>query len=132
MPPLSIDYDKSDEILLIVLTEKLEKQEFELPPLPQVASQVLALTTDPYADASKLTALIGQDPILTAKLFQTSNSLVQGSTRQIDSLQQAIAWLGINTVAVYLVSPVRGFQGAGLRTRSESLMETYVDHSVLC
>jgi len=99
MTSLSIDYDKSVEIFLIVLTEKLEKQDFELPALPQVVSQVLALTTDPQADASKLTAMIGQDPILTAKLFQTSNSLVQGSTRQIDSLQQAIAWLGINSVA---------------------------------
>jgi putative nucleotidyltransferase with HDIG domain len=99
MPSLSIDHEKSVEILLILLVEKLEKGEFELPPLPQVASQVLALTSDPHANASKLAVLIEQDPILAAKLFQTSNSMVQGSTRQIDSLQQAIAWLGLNTVA---------------------------------
>lgn len=99
MPSLFLDHEKSVEILLHVLMEKLEKQEFELPLLPQVASQVLALTTDSQADASKLTVLIEQDPILAAKLFQTSNSVVQGSTRQIDSLQQAIAWLGLDTVA---------------------------------
>ena len=79
--------------------EKLEKRDYDLPTLPHVANQVLALTTDPNADASRLTALIEQDPILTAKLFQTSNSVVQGSTRQITSLQQAISWLGLNTVA---------------------------------
>ncbi len=99
MPTLSVDHDKSVEMLLEVLVEKLAKQELDLPALPQVANQVLALTSDPQADASKLTALIEQDPILTAKLFQTSNSVVQGSTRQIESLQQAIAWLGLNSVA---------------------------------
>ena len=99
MPALSVEQEKSVEILLTVLIEKLGNQDFDLPPLPQVASQVLAMTTDSQADASKLTALIEQDPILTAKLFQTSNSVVQGSTREIASLQQAIAWLGLNTVA---------------------------------
>ena len=69
------------------------------PPLPQIANQVLAATADPQTDASKLTSLIEQDPVLTAKIFQTSNSVVQGSNRKIESLQQAIAWLGLNSVA---------------------------------
>ena len=99
MPTMSVDQDEVVEDLLLVLMEKLGKGEFDLPPLPQIANQVLAVTADPQADASKLTALIEQDPILAAKIFQTSNSVVQGSTRKIDSLQQAIAWLGLNTVA---------------------------------
>ncbi len=99
MPSLSADYEKTVETLLLVLTERLEKGEFDLPPLPQIANQVLALTADPRADASKLTTLIEQDPVLAAKVFQTSNSVVQGSTRQIESLQQAVAWLGLTTVA---------------------------------
>ncbi len=99
MTALSTSDEKTVEVLLMVVMEKLAKQDFDLPPLPQIANQVLALATDPKADASKLTAVIGQDPILTAKLFQTSNSVVQGTTRQIESLQQAISWLGLNTVA---------------------------------
>ena len=95
----TVEHSEAVEELLMVLMEKLEKHEYDLPPLPQVANQVLALSADPQADSKKLTSLIQQDPILTAKLFQTSNSVVQGSTRQITSLQQAIAWLGINTVA---------------------------------
>ena len=95
----SFDHDKETEKLFTALMEKFERQDFDLPPLPQIASQVLAITTDPKADASKLTPIIQQDPILTGKLFQTSNSIVEGSTRKIDSIQQAIAWLGLNTVA---------------------------------
>jgi len=87
-----------DELLLF-LVDKLEKKEFDLPPLPRVASQVLSLTSDPHADANKLTRLIQQDPILTAKIFQTSNSAACGAQRRIESLQQAIAWLGLNTIA---------------------------------
>ncbi len=87
------------EELLLFLVDKLEKKEFDLPPLPQVASQVLTLTSDPHADANKLTRLIQQDPILTAKIFQTSNSAACGAQRRIESLQQAIAWLGLNTIA---------------------------------
>jgi len=98
MPPISVDHEAVEEIL-IVLVEKLEKKEFDLPPLPQIASQVLAVISDPDADAPKLTALIQQDPILTAKIFQTSNSVAHGAAREITSLQQAISWLGLNTVA---------------------------------
>ncbi len=87
-----------DELLLAVL-DKLHKQEFDLPLLPHVASRVLALTTDPDADASKLSSVIQQDPVLTAKIFQTSNSAACGASRKIDSLSQAVAWLGLNTVA---------------------------------
>ncbi len=87
-----------DELLLAII-DKLEKKEFDLPPLPQVASRVLALASDPDAEPSQLTNLIQQDPVLTAKFFQTSNSASCGASRKIDSLTQAVAWLGLNTVA---------------------------------
>lgn len=87
------------EELLLPILEKLENHDYDLPPLPQVASQVLALTTDPNAHAAQLTKLIQQDPVLTSKIFQTANSAACGAQRQIESLRQAIAWLGLNHVA---------------------------------
>ncbi len=93
-----VDSQPVEELLLPIL-EKLENQDYDLPPLPQVANQVLALTTDPNAHAAKLTGLIQQDPVLTSKIFQTANSAACGAQRQIESLQQAIAWLGLNHVA---------------------------------
>ncbi len=85
--------------LLDAIVDKLEQQEFDFPTLPQVASRVLALTTAPDATASQLTGLIQQDPVLTAKIFQISNSAGSGASRKIASLPQAVAWLGLNTVA---------------------------------
>ena len=94
-----VDNDQALEELLLPIIERLENKDFDLPPLPHIANQVLALTADPEADAEKLTTLIQQDPILTARVFQTANSAAFGSTRRIESLQQAIAWLGLNHVA---------------------------------
>ena len=87
------------EDLLVTILKKLENRDFDLPPLPQVASEVLVLSSNPYANATKLATLIQQDPVLTAKIFQSANSLAYGSPRNIESLPQAIAWLGLNHLA---------------------------------
>ncbi len=117
MSTKSLDPESCEELLVAIL-DKLEKKDYSLPPLPQVASRVLALTTDSDADAPQLTTLIQQDPVLTAKLFQASNSVGSGASRKIESLSQAVAWLGFNTVAgtAYALSvqsgvfDVRGYQ----------------------
>jgi HD-like signal output (HDOD) protein len=87
------------EELLLPILERLERKDFSVPTLPQVANQVLALTLDPDAHAGKLSALIQQDPILTSKIFKTANSAACGTSREIESLSQAVAWLGLNAVA---------------------------------
>jgi len=96
-PPV---FDSMDiEELLLPILERLEKKDFDLPILPQVASQVLVLTTDPEVHASKLTTLLQQDPVLTAKIFKAANSAGSGTSRQIESLAQALAWLGFNSIS---------------------------------
>ena len=87
-----------DELLLPIL-EKLENKDFDLPPLSRVGSQVLKLITDPQAHASQFSQIIQQDQILTAKVFQAANSPALGSRHSVTSLQQAIAWLGLNHIA---------------------------------
>ena len=115
---------QSVEDLLLPILERLENKDFDLPPLPQVANQVLALTTDPNAHAARLTGLIQQDPVLTSKIFQTANSAACGAQRQIDSLHQAIAWLGLNHVAgaAFTLSVQSGvFNTSGYETEVKEL-----------
>lgn len=106
-----------EEDLLLPILEKLEKREYTLPPLPQIASKVLALAQDPDTDAGQLASLIQKDPILTSNIFQAVNSPLYSSMREIHSVQQAIAWLGLNqTAAIALnfamqgVLHVRGYE----------------------
>jgi len=97
-PPLSLESPEMLELLLPFL-EILEKKELDLPPLSEVAKKVLVFTTDPKATIKQLTTLIKQDPVLTAKIFKLTNSAAFSTHREIESLSQAIAWLGLNSVA---------------------------------
>jgi putative nucleotidyltransferase with HDIG domain len=81
------------------LNQKIEKGEVELPLLPQVASQVMALTSDPSADAAKLSALIHQDQALAAHVLRIANSPAYMPRSPVVSLQHAVAMLGINLLS---------------------------------
>ncbi len=81
------------------LIQKLDKGEVELPLLPQVASQVMALAGDATADAAKLSALIHQDQALAAHVLRIANSPAYMPRSPVVSLQHAVAMLGINLLS---------------------------------
>jgi putative nucleotidyltransferase with HDIG domain len=81
------------------LLQKLEQGDIELPLLPQVASQVMALTSDPAADAAKLSSLIHQDQALAAHVLRIANSPAYMPRSPVVSLQHAVAMLGINLLS---------------------------------
>jgi len=81
------------------LVHKIEKGDVELPLLPQVASQVMSLTSDPAADAAKLSALIHQDQALAAHVLRIANSPAYMPRSPVVSLQHAVAMLGINLLS---------------------------------
>ena len=99
MPPDSQAPATAIEQLDQDLAQKFEKGEVELPLLPQVASRVMALTSDPNADAAKLSSLIHQDQALAAHVLRIANSPAYISRSPIVSLQHAVAMLGINLLS---------------------------------
>ncbi len=78
---------------------QLEQETLDLPLLPVVATQVLQITEDPNADATKLSALIQQDQALAGQILRIANSPAYAARSPIVSLQQSIAWLGMNILA---------------------------------
>ena len=81
------------------ISQQLEAGDLDLPLLPVVANQVLMLSNDPNADATKLSALIQQDQALAGQILRIANSPAYLPRSPIVSLQQAIAWLGMNMLA---------------------------------
>lgn len=81
------------------LTQKIETGEIELPLLPQAASKVMALASDPNADAAKLSALIHQDQALAVHVLKIANSPAYMPRSPIVSLQHAVAMLGITLLS---------------------------------
>jgi putative nucleotidyltransferase with HDIG domain len=99
MPPDANTASASIEKIEKILAHKLEGGDLELPLLPQVASQVMALTSDPSADAAKLSSLIHQDQALAAHVLRIANSPAYMPRSPVVSLQHAVAMLGINLLS---------------------------------
>lgn len=90
---------KEREDLRSLIADRLQQGNVDLPLLPVVANQVLMLSGDPNADATKLSTLIQQDQALAGKILHIANSPAYLPRSPIVSLQQAIAWLGLNMLA---------------------------------
>lgn len=76
----------------------------DLPPLPQVASQAIALIEDPDTTAGKLTSLLGQDTALAARVLKIANSAMFSCQREITTLNQAIMLIGFKSLKGIIVA----------------------------
>ena len=101
MPLVSTHPTQQEEsaALRACLMAQLEQGAVDLPLLPVVATQVLQLSGDLDADSSELCALIQQDQALAGQILRIANSAAYAPRSPIVSLQQAIAWLGMNMLA---------------------------------
>lgn len=99
--PTNIDMPEQVEQALI---ERIDKDQIELPVLPQVAGRVMALANDPSADAAHLSALIHQDQALAAHILRIANSPAYMPRTPIVSLQHAVAMLGVNQLSEIAVT----------------------------
>lgn len=90
---------EESEALRTRITIQLGEEDLDLPLLPVVAHQVLQLSGDPNADVNKLSTLIQQDQALAGQILRIANSPAYLPRSPIVSLQQAVAWLGMNMLA---------------------------------
>ena len=81
------------------LVDRIDKDRIDLPVLPQVAGRVMALASDPSADAARLSVLIHQDQALAAHVLRIANSPAYMPRTPIASLQHAVAMLGVTQLS---------------------------------
>lgn len=63
----------------------------DLPAMPQIAREIIALRADPYANAEKLGKIVELDPSLAAQVMRYARSPFFSYTGKIDSIQTAIS-----------------------------------------
>lgn len=80
------------------LQAALESDQLDLPPLPEVATQIVASSATEQQSAAALSQLIQRDPALAGHVMRVANSAAYRPRSPIVSLQQAIAWLGIGEI----------------------------------
>ena len=95
----------------------------DLPPLPQVASQVLRVSADPDANAEDLRKVIAMDQALTSQILKISNSTMFGMVREVTTLTQAIMTLGFSTIkSVVIASSAKNLYHRGTVGLQERLI----------
>ena len=70
----------------------------QLEPVPPVATQILELAEEPDSALSEIADLIINDPAITANLLKTCNSAYFGLNRKVESVRDAIAFVGLDQI----------------------------------
>jgi len=109
--------------------ETLERIE-NLPTLPAVARQILALLADTRSNMSQVAAVIARDQAVAARVIRVVNSAFYGLRTHVSSIQHAIVILGLNTVKnlVLGVSVIKAFESTakpGIFDREQFWIHTF-------
>jgi putative nucleotidyltransferase with HDIG domain len=76
----------------------------QLDPIPVVIHKVLALAEDPDASMKEMVEVVERDPAITANLLKRVNSAHMGLPVKVDSVQQSVSMLGMQTVVEMVLS----------------------------
>lgn len=75
-----------------------------LPPLPEAATRILHLARDPNVDFQEVVQIISADQTLTARVLRAANSALYGTSREVQTIRQAIVLLGREAVVQLVLS----------------------------
>jgi two-component system cell cycle response regulator len=87
-----------EELLTLVLNSD------ELPILPVVASELIAITAKEDTSLSDIANLVSRDVALSAKILKVANSALYNFPNKIVSIQQALSILGVNAIRSLVLS----------------------------
>ena len=76
----------------------LLKRSAAIPSMPQVAARFLEIVQDPEFRYQDVVEVLSPDPGMTTEILRLANSPLFGVTRQVTSLPQALALLGLKRV----------------------------------
>lgn len=101
----------------------------DLPSLPSLYTEILRISEDETQTLRDAGAAVSRDVGMTAKILQLVNSALFGIPRQISSVEDAVGFLGVDTL-MSLVLSVRLFSDVGaVKLRGRSL-EMLAEHNL--
>lgn len=116
--------------LAAALADRLQERQLELPVLPGVAAEVLALSQQETTDAARLSAVVHRDQALAGNVLRVANSAAYAGQVPCSSLQQAVSRLGLQLVGeIAIAVALKGRLFAG--TFGAELFAELWRHSVL-
>lgn len=100
---MSTTIARKTETLQDAIRAVISSDDCELPVLPEVAAQLLKLTSDVDCEVADIVALIKRDQSLTSHLLRIANSVRYSTGVTVSSIQQAVARLGLLCVREIVV-----------------------------
>jgi putative nucleotidyltransferase with HDIG domain len=100
-----------------------------LPSCPKAFQEISACLRQPNASATDAARIIGRDAAMTANLMKLVNSAFFGSRRPILSVERALAYLGLDTVAALALGHSL-FQNGGSSPPGGANLESLWQHSL--
>lgn len=97
-PVTGADEASTEQLQRIIMTTR------DLPAMPQVASKVLELSSDPNTSARQLQQVIADDQAMTARILKIANSAMYSCSRKVKTLTEAIVMLGFNSIRSLVVT----------------------------
>lgn len=101
----------------------------DLPPMPAVVMELIASLGKDDLQAEELSRKLSRDQALSAKTLRLANSSFYGLARRVDSVQEAIAILGLRTVRTVVMAA--GVTGSFGKPRHEGFgFDAFWRHSI--
>lgn len=88
----------------MIKLEMLVKKVEDLPPLPDIVVKLLHASRDPNVSTRDMVELIKHDPALTTKVLRLCNSSYYGLPRKINSIQEALVYIGTDTLVNFVLA----------------------------
>lgn len=88
----------------MIKLETLVKKVEDLPPLPDIVVKLLHASRDPNVSTREMVELIKHDPALTVKVLRLCNSSYYGLPRKINSIQEALVYIGTDTLVNFVLA----------------------------
>jgi HD-like signal output (HDOD) protein len=88
----------------MIAIDDLIKKVDDLPPMPDIVVRLLHASRDPETSTHEMVELIKHDPALTFKVLRLCNSSYYGLPRKINSIQEALVYIGTDTLVNFILA----------------------------
>jgi putative nucleotidyltransferase with HDIG domain len=93
-----------------------------LDPIPQLTHKIIAVAEDPESSMKDVAELVSYDQAMTASVLKICNSAYFGLARRIDSIHQAVTFLGMDQIVNIVIMKI-GSKALGRDHEGYDLME---------
>ncbi len=103
----------------------------QLPTLPHILLKLMEVCNKPETDLKEVASIIDKDPSLSGKILRLINSAYYGLPRKIEDMENAVAYLGTNTVKNVAIS-ASVYEAFRVKGNSVFNLKLFWWHSICC